>query len=249
MSLSRNTALAAGLGALALLGMTPAHASTIVLDGSFESPAVPPPTGYPAYTDPGYVYNPPGPAWTFSTDSGIVSYSPSTASGFTTPVNAPAPEDGNQYAFIQAASQYPTGSFSQTIQLTDPGIYDLSFYAAGRPDANPSSPSGPNGDATFDVTLTPTLGASQTLGSFSTTSTTSGGGFSLDTASFTAAAGAYTLTFANTTPYGTGDHTAFIDNVNLSPAPEPSGVGMLALMGLGLGGLILRARKARAVAA
>ncbi len=38
-------------------------------------------------------------------------------------------------------------------------------------------------------------------------------------------------------------------NLNLSAAPEPSEIGMLALMGLGLGGLMLRARKAKTLAA
>jgi hypothetical protein len=251
MSLTRNSTLAVGLGALALLGLAAApgaHANVIVQDGSFETPTVPPPTGYPTYTNPGYVYNPMGGQWTFSGDSGIVSYSPATSSGFTTPVNAPAPEDGNQYAFLQVATA-TTGFVSQSIVLPTTGVYDLSFYAAGRPDVNPgNAPYGPDGNADFDVTLTPSVGVSDVLGNFSTTSTTSGGGFSLDSASFTAAAGDYTLTFANTTPFYTGDHTAFIDNVNISPAPEPSQFGMLALVGVGLGGLMLRARKAKAAA-
>ena len=54
---------------------------------------------------------------------------------------------------------------------------------------------------------------------------------------------------------GVGDpgHDGFFNSPTLtadaSPAPEPSQVGVLALMGLGLGGLLLRARPSRAGAA
>ncbi len=58
--------------------------------------------------------------------------------------------------------------------------------------------------------------------------------------------------FSETAPYGASTTVGAVDSnsrtfdvglTSVSPAPEPSQVGMLALLGLGLGGLLLRARK------
>src|SRR2546430_9975762 len=50
----------------------------------------------------------------------------------------PAP-DGNQYAFLQTATN--PGAFSQTITFTLSGPYRLSYLVAGRPD-NGEGPTG-----------------------------------------------------------------------------------------------------------
>ncbi len=77
---------------------------------------------------------------------------------------------------------------------------------------------------------------------------------------FTSTDAITSLSFMGTNPGGsqgvpgTDLTTPGLDNfgfatANASPAPEPSQVGILALMGLSLGGLMLRARKAKAALA
>jgi hypothetical protein len=132
---------------------------------------------------------------------------------------------GAQVAGIQNASlmeQAITGSG---------GLYTLSWYDAGRPS---------DGGQTYQVNF-----GGSTIGTFGVNS---GQGWSLNSFTFTAAAGAQTLAFVGV---GTqADGTVFLDKISLtgapavSPVPEPESLVMM-LAGLGvLGGVARRQRKA-----
>jgi hypothetical protein len=182
------------------------------------------------------------PGWAFTGGSGVVN-GQSTGFGPATPVPA-----SGSFAFIQSGST--PGSIFQEVGLTA-GTYDLTFDAAGRSNFGTS--------ATYGVSLDSLIGGKDALTNPLTLTAITGQPFTQYSYVFTV--GPYkalptvprlfTLDFFNTSK--TGDSTAFISNVNInpsaSPAPEPSQIGMLALMGLGLGGLMLRARRKATLAA
>ena len=114
------------------------------------------------------------------------------------------------------------------------GLYTLSWYDAGR--------WGDQGQ-TYQVNF-----GGSTIGTFGVNS---GQGWSLNSFTFTAAAGTQLLSFVGVG--GQADGTVFLDKISLtggaavSPVPEPESLVMM-LAGLGvLGGVARRQRKAKAV--
>jgi len=170
---------------------------TEVDDAGFETPDVG--TGSSAY-----VGHPTGSAWTFSgalTDAYGTASDPDTNksgvagnnSGFTSG-NPNAPQ-GTQVAFLQGAS-----TISQALSFAA-GTYTLSFQAAQRQNHQPA------GNQTIQVLVD---------GAVVATITPSGTSYATyTTASFTLTAGVHTLAFVGQNT--TGDSTAFIDQVSVSP--------------------------------
>ena len=220
------------LAALATLGLLaaihPAQAATnIVANGGFDTQDL----GF------GYHYNPTTiSSWAFTGKSGVINPPSGFDSGLPTLI-APSP---GQYAFIQANSTDPKGTFSQTLNLTAGTTYNLSFLYAGRK-GDPILPYG--GTANDLVSLIGNTGQGTLFSQ--TFSTVTNQGFTDFAGSFTATqAGDYNLAFSNTSVLtGDSDQTSFIDNVDVSAAPEPSQLAGLAFTGFGALGLILTARK------
>jgi hypothetical protein len=182
-----------------------------VANGSFETPVL---------SSNSFLYDPSGATWTFLNDAGIIS---APGAGFFGP---PAP-DGNQYAFLQSATN--PGAFSQTITFTLSGTYRLSYFVAGRSDNG----QGAAGDLSYQVLLD-----SLVIGSDSTTTAQP---FTLRSFDFVASSGSHTLTFESV-PNG-ADNTAFFDLVAIQPVPEPA-VSVLVLSSL-FGSLFVRAVRRR----
>jgi YD repeat-containing protein len=133
----------------------------------------------------GYQYDPSASPWTFSGTAGVAGNGSSIAGGF-----ASAPE-GGQAAFLQGS-----GSISQTVDLSG-GNYVLSFYAAqAAGNAPPAEAIGVLVDGVQIATITPN---GKSYGLYST-------------ASFTASAGAHTLSFTGQGSGG-GSNTVLIDEV------------------------------------
>ncbi len=139
----------------------------------------------------GFVVNPTGSAWTFSSGSGVTGNNSPFTSG-----NPNAPQ-GQQVAFVQN-----TGTITQSVANLAAGNYQISFQAAQRGNYG--------GFQTLQVLVD---------GSAVGTITPSGTSYATYTTSiFAVAAGTHTISFVGLTPT-TGDSTAFIDNVNLAFAP------------------------------
>ena len=227
------------LAALATLGLLaaihPAQAATnIVANGGFDTPDL----------TSGYYYNPATISpWTFTGNSGVINPPSGFDSGLPTLI-APSP---GQYAFIQANSTDPKGTFSQTLNLTAGTTYNLSFLYAGR-NGTPGQTFNtvPYGGAANDlVSLIGDTGQGTLF--YQNFSTIDNQGFANLAGSFTTTdtqAGNYTLAFSNISAFTSpSDQTSFVDNVNVSAAPEPSQLAGLAFTGFGALGLILTARK------
>ena len=153
--------------------------------------------------------------WTFGAGTGVVN--PLTA-------NVAAAE-GRQYAFLQNAS----GQISQTFNLAQDGLADVSFLYGLRPYYG----AGQQLQVFLDNQLVSTLSAANVAPlSWSSANLTLG----------TLAAGNHTLAFAGTGFAGSADTTMFLDKVavNVTAVPEPSSALMLSL---GLGGLLLARRR------
>jgi hypothetical protein len=216
------------LAAVAAIGLFShvAHSAELLTNGSFES-AVNLNAG-------GYCYEGFGagcgsiPGWAGSTPAVIAENSgvwsnPGTLPGFDASF-------GNQVAGVQTHPALGQSSLSQMVNGAG-GLYTLSWYDAGRV--------GDDGQ-TYQVSF-----GGSTIGTFGVNS---GQGWSLNSFTFTAAAGSQMLSFA-----GVGsqtDGTVFLDKVSLtgapavSPVPEPESLAMM-LVGLGvLGGVARRQRKA-----
>jgi hypothetical protein len=140
---------------------------------------------------------------------------------------------GNQLLGLQSHPALGHSSVSQAVNGAG-GLYTLSWYDAGRP--------GDDGQ-TYQVNF-----GGSTIGTFGVNS---GQGWSLNSFSFTAAAGTQLLSFVGVG--GQANGTVFLDKVSLtggaavSPVPEPESLVMM-LAGLGvLGGVARRQRKAKAV--
>jgi hypothetical protein len=172
-----------------------ARSQNVILNGSFENPSI----SSDEYTMPfGSTLATNGvPDWTFGSSTGNSYDGLVTGSGG---LGAVSIESGTNAAFVQG-----TGSFFQTVTL-GPGTYQLSYYLLGRVSAglgaNPTAVS--LGDL-LSVTNTPGNTEQDDLS---------------DWIQFTnlvtvTNAGSYTLEFAGTIPYGSGDHATFIDNVSL----------------------------------
>lgn len=190
-----------------------------VANSSFE---LPPFAADNSYSGPGYLYRPTlaSSLWNWSGSAGIAV----NGSDFG---NANAP-DGVQVAFIQRA----TGEMYQDLSgLTVGQRYLVSFEAAQRWDSttsdNISQGIGFGGAEDFEV-----LWDGTSIGSFTPIST---GFATYYTASFVATAPTARLTFQAIDTLG-GDRTAFLDSIQIIPAPEPwnaitllSGLGVIAL--------------------
>jgi len=157
----------------------------------------------------GYVYNPTGLGWTFSTGSGVSTNG--TAWGG-------AAEDGNQFAFLQTAAP---STISQSFTLTSTSDVNVSFYMALRAGYAP----GQQIAVSVDGNTYQTFPASSTS-------------WTQQTIDFgTLSAGSHMLMFAGTATYAQyGDTSAFLDNVSLGARPVPLPSAFL-LFGPGLVGL------------
>ncbi|MFZ1086127.1 MAG: DUF642 domain-containing protein [Terracidiphilus sp.] len=125
--------------------------------------------------------------------------------GFTT-----AP-DGVQVAFLQE-----TASISQTVSLVAGDQYNLTYYVEQRP-----------GYGVDPVTVS--VGGTQTNYIANPTAD-----WTLYTDTFTAASTSELLEFSTTEPIYGGDNDAGLDDVSITPTPEP---GTMTLLGSGLLGL------------
>ena len=208
-----------GICALLVVWNIPsASAAPLLLNGSFETPALATgkaligPTGDVwTYTHPAGVINPPGEPIPNQGDYG----------GYAAP-------DGAQYGFIQSGHN-ERGSISQQIILAA-GQYRLSFLEAGRA-LGPFGP-GVGGNQPYSITLSGT--------NLATFASTTGETFTGRTVDFTAVAGTYALTFAAGGSL-TSDNTTFLDKVVLTSVPEPA---TLAGFAFGCMALIRPRRKA-----
>lgn len=209
---------AAVLGASAFAFVSGAHASTVIANGSFESPTTAAsPNSSGSYAYPGVTID----SWTYMGDAGLIDAVNGTPWFGGTP---PQGYDGAQYAFVQV-----TGSISQSF-TTGAGLFRASWLEASRPALCCG------GNQTYNVTLDNVV-----LDSFTTHS---GQQFqSRSVLGPVVTGGQHTLAFVGLNPLG-GDNTAFIDNVSAG-VPEPAAWG---LMIMGLGGIGAVARRRRAVA-
>ncbi len=167
----------------------------VVGDAGFEVPEI----GYDRHA-----YDPQGSAWKFNSRSGIVH--PSPADG--TPIfDAPAAAEGEQVAFLQYATS--AGEISQSIILPAEGPYRLSFRIAGR---GPDSPTRPyDGNLSYEVLLD--------VAPIGSDATTSFQPFTRKSFEFQATAGTHLLSFVATST--SGDHVAFLDDVQIEPVTVP----------------------------
>ena len=222
------------LAALATLGLLaaihPAQAATnIVANGGFDTPDL----GSGVYYGTTLVS-----PWTFTGQSGVINPPSGFDSGLS-PVGGPG---SGLYAFIQANSTAQGAAFYQILNLTAGTTYNLSFLYAGRNGASNL----PYGGAADDlVSLTGNTGQGTLFSqSFSTVSNQTSTNFAGIFTTTATQAGDYTLAFSNISVLtGNSDQTSFVDNVNVSAAPEPSQLAGLAFTGFGALGLILTARK------
>jgi hypothetical protein len=190
-----------------------------LLNGSFESPVIAPPT-YPGaplnYVYPSFGFLTPQTLgnWTFSVPStaggvfngsGIINASGTSA--WWGPAPKPTGFDGDQFGFVQTG-----GSFSQTFTAPFTGQFNVSWLEASRNDHSLLNPL-----ATFDGTQSyQVLLDSLVIGTFSTLSAQN---FQAEaSSSFMLVGGSsYNLIFQGTTT--SGDHTAYIDRIALQGTP------------------------------
>ncbi len=167
-----------------------AESNVIIVDGSFEAIGLAPGS---------YQLNPPGSAWTFHYNSGLVN-PPSIFS-------APDAPFGSQMAFLQTDpwTNGFGGVFSQSFTLARTGGYALSYF-----DAGPNYGSYYVGDVPYQVLL-------DGLPIVSNQTTTSGQPFTPHTFQFSADAGTHTLTFRVDPAQPPGDNVAFFDGIVINP--------------------------------
>ncbi len=246
MRFYRNSTLAAGLGVLALMGSAaPAAHATVTITNLYDT----------GFNSSGVIADESSDAHYTITATPDGSTPPTlvrtSAGGFPLPPSGPYIGDSSTSAWIGPNYQA--------------GVQTGSTYVASRNDL-----SGPAGNytytTTFDVSGLTGPGLFQISGNWATDNT--GQSIVVDGVSYAQTApgfrsytpfsidallnnGSNTLSFnLDNIPGNTDNPTALrVDGLNVSAAPEPSQVGMLALMGLGLGGLIFKARKAKPVTA
>jgi hypothetical protein len=144
--------------------------------------------------------------------------------------NIPQPDpDGQNALILQGVS-----SATQSIDITNSGLYTLTFYDANR------TTYGYNGPQAIDVQFD---GATLSGGTFANLP----GTWTLESLSFFANAGMGSLTFAGV-GHGNADVTAFVDDASLNPAtpsavPEPMSLSMVGLALLSLPAMLRRRRQ------
>ena len=170
--------------------------------------------------------------------NGLTGWFSPTNNGTFSSGEASNPDPGHLTAYINTGTGFGQSlPGAGTLILGD--TYTLNAYSGQ--DGTQTAPAGSFGfyDATTGTNF---------AGAFTQTTK----GYTLRTTSFTAAAANaghnFGIFFNN---LGGGNDTLHVANVTASfsapaAAPEPSQVGLLSLMGLGLGGLLLKARKSRA---
>ena len=172
----KGTNLNGGDNTLFIDDVTVIQQTSNLLDSGFETPLVAPG---------GFLINPGGSGWTFSTNSGLTARSSGYSSG------NPVSPQGSQSLFLQRL-----GAASQVVNFAE-GTYGMTFYAAQRGNL-PSV-------QTFQVLIDGIA-----FGTFNNVSGTSYTFWS--PANFTLNAGNHTITFQGTNLQG-GDNTIFIDDV------------------------------------
>jgi len=226
----------ASLG-LAAFAACPASAQSLITNGSFEANSF---VTYPGYVNVG---NGTIDSWTSNNNfSGLNPFSgPSKFGGQSPFANNGVSPDGGNIAFLETgnnigaqSNSIGTTTLTQTLKgLTTGQTYQVSFYDNSRSfqdDPILSLLLDNNQIYTSGTGIKPVGGSTQ---------------YNFVTTSFIASAASQNLTFSSTSATSGGDATALIDGVkvNASAAPEPSQIGMLALVAAGLGALVLKARK------
>jgi len=135
---------------------------------------------------------------------------------------------GPQPNGAQNVALFTGNSFAQTLNFAEAGLYELTFYVAGR--ANPEG--GFEGNLPYEVSVGGV--------SIYTGMTLTNQPWAPITQQFTiATAGDFTLQFLATAPQGF-DRTAYFDAIQIQSIPEPSTV---ALMGISLFAISFLARR------
>ncbi len=174
------------LGSLAATGGGGGVAATYPGDSGFESVSA----------GSGFVVNPSGSAWTFSSSSGVTGNNSPFTSG-----NPNAPE-GQQVAFIQN-----TGTIGQTISNSTDGLYTLSLQAAQRANYGTAQ--------SFQVLLDGTI-----VGTFGNLSATYQ---ALTTSAFHLSVGSHVILFQGLN--ASGDATALLDAISIMATSSATGTG------------------------
>ena len=208
------------LAAVALVFLAPisAHATNLILDGSFENPVIPGPwyenfgtnTGDPQYGGPTI------PGWTITTNNvDIVSDLTST----------PKAADGNQY--LDLVGNGTTGGISQSFDTKLGQTYTLSFEY------------GNNAWSTGFAQAQMKVGALSALLGHNT-STTSDINWTSYTGTFVGDGDPMTLSFLETYGYNYGG--VLLDDISVTATPLPAALPLFA-GGLGILGLLGRRRR------
>lgn len=223
----RSLFAAAALSSAALAGST-AHASELLSDGSFETPAI----GTGHYTYPGLSYGNISPiadfqdGWTYAGSALVNALGSNDWYGG----SPPAGQDGAQFVALQG-----TSTLSQTFTMVGSTL-DLSWLAGGRPNFGSY-----NGDQTYAVKLNGLL-----LGTFSTIS---GQAFTPENLIVHGLTnnGSYTLSFVGQVG---ADETSFIDKVSATggAVPEPAAWALMIVGFGGVGAALRNKRRAFATA-
>ncbi len=206
------------LGGVVLLfaAASPISAAEIILDGGFETPSL-------AGTPNGFCYPQPSVSSVNCVSEGVETSSgnfgpwQAGASAAVTKVGGASwglnglPADGTQFGVLQGA-----GSWLQSIAIPATGNYLLTWWDAGR--TNPLF--GWDGNQRYVVMI-------DGLGAIATLSTTSGQVFTRHALALTLTQGLHSLRFAGL--ISSGDHSSYLDAVSLTPVPEPTTAGLLAV--------------------
>lgn len=204
-----------------------------VLNPSFEANVF---TGYPGYVNTagnGAIAD-----WTSNnTNSGLNPFQGTGTYGNSPFTDNGVIPDGNQAAFLQSGGSLVTTLSQNLSGFTAGHQYQISFYDNSRTySQSPLLNVLLGGQTIFTNTIAPvdSTGVHKTA-------------YHFDSGFYTASTSqTESLMFLSTSA---GDATALIDSVSVrdlgpvSPAPEPSQVGMLALAAFGLGALAVKARK------
>ena len=209
--------------ALVFLGSAAQSHAQVLSNGGFESVTITQPTNNTYTTTFGTLSTATFTNWTLGTSTGN-SYDGILVAGgtnFFTPV--PATHAGTNAIFLQG-----TGSVTHSAVSLLPGLYTLSFYELARTGNG-------SGQPLTDTITGATAGSILNATSTPTNTGATAADYQLVTQNFTVVVpDSYTLSFAGTIPFGTSDHTDFLDDVAIvAVVPEPGTVSCFVL-GAGL---------------